>query len=78
MPRLQAGAPRVAATIKRRMFALLTFWDNLQQFNYKRFADSPHQIPYRPARRARRLQGTWLGGALGAGGTQAGGCAWPL
>ena len=27
------------------------------------------------ARRARRLQGTWLGGALGAGVTQAGGCA---
>ena len=30
------------------------------------------------AHRARRLQGTWLGGALGAVGTQAGGCAWPL
>jgi hypothetical protein len=29
-------------------------------------------------RRARRLQGTRLGGALRAGGTEAGGCAWPL
>jgi len=28
--------------------------------------------------RARRLQGTWLGDTLGAGGTQAGGCTWPL
>ena len=30
------------------------------------------------ARRARRLQDTRLGGALRSGGTEAGGCVWPL